>query len=530
MKSPIKVILFALTALLLFAFAIQQLTGMFTFAELNGVTQEKPEPHWTFGNYCTGLAQRDTEAYLKEHFGFREPLTRFYNQTVWSLFRYSNVEEKKRIMIAKGNWLFEPWTVEEYYQSCAYRYGEDSTQVARMFAAEAFRLYQIQKILEPYGTKLFVALLPGKNLVCQEHMPKNTRYFEEKKITAFDFYEEQFNQLGVNHINLGKWFVELKGHTDYPLFPQTGTHWSNLAAIHATDTLVRYMEQLGGIRLQHFTIGEKYQRTVKPDADLESLMNLMFDLRKKPNYLAPCTLIDDSTAVHPRLITIGDSFYWNIVNHTPFAKLFSSYPYWYYFSTVYFDGTDYDIKTRDVLKEVLSADYIMLSYATTQLYGMSNGFSTKVLLELCYDEDEIEQRTAKVRATMEKDSAWMQKIAKKAQQNGESMEQAITGGLDYLINNNLEKYFPALCDSIPTRRSLKTRALTGDSLAFVEWETRKLVKEIKSDSAKLEATRKKSIERGIDLEKMIYYDARWVVNHKLENGKLKYENMVKKTL
>ena len=387
MNSRTQVILFALTTLLLFAFAIQQHTGLFKFKELNGVVDSSPKPEWTWHNFVDGGLQDSTEAYLQQNFGFREPLTRFYNQTEWTLFRYSQVAEDQRIVITDDNWIFEPATVEEYYQGRAYYNGEDFTDnLLKQFEAEAQRLLQIQKMLEPYGTHLFVALLPGKEQICPEHMPKNTQYFKEKKITAFDFYSKRLKELGVNHINLAECFMEMKGKVSYPLFPQTGTHWSNLAAIHSADTLIRYMEHLSDSNMVNLTTGGIFQRTLKPDADLESLMNLIWPLQKAPNFLAEAYYDYDTTAWRPRLLTIGDSFYWNILNFTPVWDVFESVPYWYYFSTAYFDDDDlkvtHKISDLDVLQEVIDADFVMLSYSTVALYKMSNGFSEALLEKL----------------------------------------------------------------------------------------------------------------------------------------------------
>ena len=66
--------------------------------------------------------------------------------------------------------------------------------------------------------------------------------------------------------------------------------------------------------------------------------------------------------------------------------VFESDPYWYYFSTVYFGDDDlkvtHKISDIDVLQEVIDADFVMLSYSTTALYKMSNGFSQSLLDKL----------------------------------------------------------------------------------------------------------------------------------------------------
>ena len=386
MKSPTKIILFSLTAVLLFASLIQQATGVFSFKDLRGVTEMKDKPLLSLQCFREGTYQSEAEAYLKQHYGFREPLTRLYNQNLWTFFRYSQVEEDQRIMITPDNWIFEPWTVEEFYQSRIYLQAKDSAEIVSMFEAQAQRLLQIQELLEPYGTHLFVALLPGKEQICSEHMPKNTCYFKEKKITAFDFYSKRLKELGVNHINLGEWFMQMKDTVSYPLFPQTGTHWSNLAAIHSADTLIRYMEHLSDSNMINLKAGSTFQRTLNPDADLEGLMNLIWPIQKAPNFLAEAYYDYDTTAWRPRLLTIGDSFYWNILNFTPVWDVFESVPFWYYFSTAYFDDNDLKVTKAvadlDVLQEVIDADFVMLSYSTVSLYGMSNGFSERLLREL----------------------------------------------------------------------------------------------------------------------------------------------------
>ena len=391
MKSRKLVILFTLTAFLLFAFAIQQATGIFSFKELSGVTEAQAKPDFSFEKFREGTYQSEIEAYLTQHYGFREPLTRLYNQNLWTFFHYSQVVEDQRIVITDDNWIFEPATVEEYYQGRAYYNGEDFTDnLLKQFEAEAQRLLQIQKMLEPYGTHLFVALLPGKEQICPEHLPKNTQYFKEKKITAFDFYSKRLKELGVNHINLAECFMEMKGKVSYPLFPQTGTHWSNLAAIHSADTLIRYMEYLSDSNMVNLTMGSMFQRTLKPDADLESLMNLIWPLQKAPNFLAEACYDYDTTAWRPRLLTIGDSFYWNILNFTPVWDVFKGVPYWYYNSTAYFNDYDFKVTHKtselDVLQEVINADFVMLSYSTVNLYNMSHGFSQSLLNKLIQNQ------------------------------------------------------------------------------------------------------------------------------------------------
>ena len=79
-KNLVKCILFALTALLLFASMMQKALRWHEFKPLKGVVVEQPMPQLSLASYGDGSFQQQTEQYLKQHFGYREPLIRLYNQ------------------------------------------------------------------------------------------------------------------------------------------------------------------------------------------------------------------------------------------------------------------------------------------------------------------------------------------------------------------------------------------------------------------------------------------------------------------
>ena len=157
----------------------------------------------------------------------------------------------------------------------------------------------------------------------------------------------------------------------------------------------------------------------------------------------------------PTLITIGDSFYWNIIEHTPFKEIFQSLPYWYYFSSVYFDEPYHNTRELDVLEEVLDADFVMLSYSSTQLYKMSNGFSQRLLTELCYDPEEVDAAREKLILSIQRQTKWFDGLKKRAERYGTDLDTALYQEADNVIKAKPANYLPALKDSIPTKRSTK---------------------------------------------------------------------------
>lgn len=439
----------------LFAPLLQSLTQWPKCEALQGVVVDQPMPKLTLKSYRDGSFQTRTEKHLQYHFGFRPPIIRLYNQYLWDFYGKTYVSPGT-LTIGKDGWLYEPWFVEDYYQSLSYTFSSDPESMAKMFEAEAKRVYQLQHILHDCGTELLVALLPGKDLIYPEHLPDNTQYTKEKKITARGFFGPEYDRLGVNHVDVEQWFVQMKDTADFLLFPQTGTHWSMMAAAYAADSLFRYMEDLKGCNMHNLIIGERHVEDAhKPDKDLESLLNLIRPLKRLPLHYAKIETDDDTTAIKPALLTIGDSFWWNINTQIPISKMFSVYPFWYYNSTVYDNRVahTYSVKDTDVVSELLTADFVLLSYCSSQLYNLNNNFTKQALIACCYDPEETDSIRNVLRTRIIEDKEWLASIENHAKNNSQELGQAIEGTIDYVINLCPEKYFPALADSIPSKRS-----------------------------------------------------------------------------
>ena len=515
MKNLVKCILFALTAALLFASMLQKWFQWREFEPLQGVVVEQPKPELSFGNFAQGTYQQQTEPYLKQHFGYREPLIRLYNQYLWDFYHKTPVEGGQ-VVFGKNDWLYEPWVVTDYYQKQYLKYAADSTEMASMLAREAKRLYQVQQILEPYGTYIFACMVPSKDLVYPEYLPEDPDTTRQPKISARFFNEEEYTRLGVNHLNLEQYFLQIKDTADFMLFPKTGTHWSLYASLFAADTLIRYMEHLGDMNIRNLVIGPRELDDARgTDNDLETLMNLMRPLRKPRYYYAQTTTDGDSTAQKPKMIVVGDSFWWSIALQIPLQEIFSNAPYWYYNSTIYYDPAYPSVDEVNLVDELLSADFINLFYSSTQQYRLNNDFTKKALMALCYDPEEIDSICRATTLKIQKDSAWMAKLTQRAETKGMPIDEVVANEARWVIDNYPEIYLPALKDSIPTKRSKRVNEfLSMDSTAQFEWMVERTMRELRNDETQMESIRQKASERGKTDEEMLREDAIWVVNNK----------------
>ena len=512
-----KFILLVLTTLLLLFSPLQKQFRIVHFRSLKGVEEEKPMPELTLATYRDGSFQSGTEQHLKQHFGGREPLIRLYNQYQWDCYRKTNAT-KWQIAMGKEGWFYEPWFVEDYYHGGTYSQSCDSAQLVKQFEEEAFRIYQLQHILEAYGTHLFVCLLPGKDLIYPEYLPENKKYTKKKIISARDFYGPKFKELGVNHVDVEQWFLQMKDTASFPLFPRTGTHWSNIASLYVADSVIRYMEQLGDMNISNLKIGVPFvDKTREPDDDLESLMNLARPLDQNYNLYAEVEADGDSTAVKPKIIVIGDSFFWNIAMQVPMNDVFAGAPYWYYNSSVYYDDRYHSTKEIDVLKEVLSADFVILSYCSVQQYVMSNGFSKDALMKICFDSIDFDQRRRGLENYIRNDKEWCALVQKKADEKGSSLDETLSAEVDYLLENSWRRYYPELCDSVPQKRSSAFMRLLAPE-NFIKADKARIEKNWRGTPEIMEMLENKARERNISLDSMMKLDVQWVIDRKLESG------------
>lgn len=453
-KERIPLILFILLSVLAFAPMVQEHLHVPKVKPLAGVSPQAKIPKLTWDNFHSGHYQRSLERYLRQHYGYRPVTIRWYNQYLWDF--YHKTYTQSVLTFGKEGWLYEPWFVEDYYHGGTYNQKKDSLALAKGFDEEALRLYQLQHILEDYGTTLLVCQAPGKDLIYPEYLPDDTVTTRPKIFSARDYYEDKFNALGLNHINMEQWFLQMKDTATFDLFPQKGTHWSNLAALYAADSLFRYIEEKKEVRLNHLVIGTPYiDKIRRPDNDLEELLNLVRPLQRRPQQYADVHVELRPGAVKPKLIVIGDSFYWNLCDQIPMDSLFSSSAYWYYNSTIYFDSLHHSTQELDLVDELLSADVVMLLYSSTQLYKMSDQFSQQALLALCCDPEDLRQAEAACIRNIHNSPKWLADIQQRAETYQIPLDTAINTEARNVVNAHPDFFIETLKDSIPVKRSTR---------------------------------------------------------------------------
>lgn len=439
MKTP--KILCLVTLGFLFLTMAQGVWHFIPMRSLKGATTMPDFPRPYRSTVMDGSWQGEMERYAKYNFGFREAAIRLYNQYVWSCYHKTL---NQGVIPGRNGYLYERYFVEDHYESRMYKYTEEPETLLAMFDREARRLAKLQALLKERGTTLFVAVLPGKDIMYPEYLPDQDTMTRCPGPRAYPEYLHLFEKYGVQYVDILDWFLHIKGEVGYELMMPLGTHWSNIAATYAFDSIMRYMQQIGGAPIRPVQLGAPYyDKTREPDNDLGELLNTTFIPRQKRCQYVDVSLAttQSTTTQKPGLIVLGDSFFWNIHYNYPLDSLFRYTHYWFYNSTIHFDP-EHDNTSQIDLREALSdADYVMLSYCSGQLYDLGNNFIGKALVELCYTDEEIQAVRDSLCNIIRGDSHWMQYVQDKATREEISLDQAILNDANYLIGTRPEEYF-----------------------------------------------------------------------------------------
>lgn len=332
-----KKILFILIIILLSLPAIQKTGWLFNENKLDGDFVLTEKPKLDFKTLYSGAFQNNFNKYIEDHIGFRNILIRLKNTIEFYAFNKSIAEG---VIVGKNNILFEHDYIRAYH-------GEDfigKISISRKLR----RLKFLQKYLkETQNIDIILCLEPSKIRFMPEFLPDKYRR-KDSVHTNYDYLVKVADSLNLNYIDINKYFIQLKGKSEYPLFPKYGTHWSNYGSSIGADTIFNTFEKLAGYNLRNFKVNKyKVSKTPKhPDYDIGKACNLLWMLPAEE--LAIPELSYQQFDKTGNLLVVGDSFYWTIFNSGTPDSLFSGQDFWYYNKSVYPDFYTKKTKTNSL--------------------------------------------------------------------------------------------------------------------------------------------------------------------------------------
>lgn len=360
--------------LLLLVFpAVQKEFSLVQIRELDGDFILAEEPDLNLNDWMEGKFQSAFERYIDDHIGFRNSLVRLNNQLDYSLYRIPHADG---IVVGKGDQMFEYDYIREFI-------GNDFIG-ENVIDKKMRKLRFLQQYLKrEKDIDLVLVFEPGKASFYPEYIPDRFLKGKKGKRNSEEF-RKKADKYGIEYIDFDLWYRnDLKGKSAYPLYAPYGIHWSTYGSSFAADSLLNYIESVRQIDLVNATVDSLTVNihANRPDYDVGRALNLMWRLPETDSLAYPVFSFGDTTSnAKPMVLTVGDSYYWNIFNTRIPKHIFGNEAFWYFNSAVYPDTYLHPVSVVDLnLKdEIEKQDVIFLMVTGRFLYKFGWSFIENV--------------------------------------------------------------------------------------------------------------------------------------------------------
>ncbi len=428
-KQYWKKALFAILLLSLFIPLTVKTFNLFSEEPLGGVTIETEKPILNDSTWFQGLYQEQQEKYINENMGMHNTLIRLNNQINFSLYKKTSA---KKVVIGKENYIFE----NNYISATtgADFVGNDKINSLTNQAKEC------QDILDNMSIKLLFVFAPGKATYFSEYIPDQFLTDDNNITTNYHELVESCQTKGLNFIDFNSWFLKMKDTTSYPLFPKAGIHWTTYGMYLSADSIIKKIESdiskdIPELLLSDIEISEEQRGN---EYDLGNLLNLLYPI-KTYELAYPKFGYKQTDRYRPKVLVIGDSFYWSLYYSGIPSNIFNCLEFWYYSSKYYNDGTDKpqaEVKDIDILSEISKFEYIIILQTDGGLNNFGFGFFNKII-----KAQNNPDKTSDIQEYIDKisnDPKWMIQIKEKAKQRRISVEEMIEIDAEYMYNQDNE--------------------------------------------------------------------------------------------
>ena len=420
---------------LLAAIALQGFTSVVKMKPLSPYTSnivvEKQDLN--FKTYWNGSYQDYLAHYARQKTGFREFFSRCYNQIAYSCFgKIAN----ENVYKGSHHELYLKGALDDITGKLLVRdYGtiEKAMADAQKNVEETLTLIDS---LRQHGTQFLFVFCPTKTAVYPENMPEAFKD-SVSDFSLAEYYIDLFKENNIPHIDFYNHFKTIKDSFPYPLYTQTGSHWSEATIPFVADSILRKLEAVTGYRLPAINvIDPNLSRDYSDqDGELETHIDLLLPLCK-PKVSRPIFALSDTLGKdRPNLLVIGDG-YFTPLQGSCFVNAFNRWDFWLYNQTSISSRPELNWKylnqlygTAETLKE---ADIVIALYTSNYLLNYMSGF-TQSALELYENGGTREQEAiSAIMESIKNDPQWFSTIEQQAQERGISVEENLKQNAAYV--------------------------------------------------------------------------------------------------
>lgn len=400
----LKYFLFLVLMLLLWLPMVQQFTGYFTEPVLKGAFTVPSKPVFSTDSLKTFQYQKQVENYLNYNFGFRGMFVKIKNSLEYIFWKEipveDNVEGKDGYIFSRGSIL---GSIGVYYNGIE----KNKTTIERInFLKEG---------LEKNGSHLLVIMAPSKECVLTGNLPY-VYHSQFKNRTNYRDLTEGYKKYNIPFIDFCSYFRKINDTSRFPLFTKTGFHWSAYGASLAHDSLIHFISRHFDQPMPtYIREGAEWSDTARwSDNDFEDPQNFFFKLDHSRYVYPKLKMLESSKKnFRPKVIIIGDSFFWQLKDQKMMKDIFSEdSKFWYYFANTSFpigDVAGVPLKEIDIIHELQTANIVLLIGSMSTLTDFPFGVT-----DYYYDNISSPEMFTGIKEYIKSKPNWFEKLSKAA--------------------------------------------------------------------------------------------------------------------
>jgi hypothetical protein len=416
--------------LLLFAPILQISFDLFKLKSLEGYFERTEDPQISLASLMDGTYQYNKEKFIDQNYGLRNFLIRLNNQLDFWFLKKLHAE---KVVLGKNGMLYESHYITSYL-------GEDYLGKSKVDELTK-KLKKIQDYFEQNNKTFIIMLAPGKASFFPNQFPEALN--KEKKRNNYEEFSAQLKTKNINTIDFNKWFLAKKDKTPFPLYTELGIHWTAYGASLAFDSLIKYISIKRNIDLKNYVV-EKLELpdTLRPpDEDIYRALNLLFTMKHAKAVYPIYKTTKDTIQKKPSLLTIGDSYWWNIYNNGVFQTRFSKCRFWYYFQEAFPESLKKQtfVESLDFENCIEETDVIIFCFTESTLKTIGNGFIEKTYDTFCKNSLSSVEKKLRIENMMKyirSDKNWMEGIKKRSISEKLPIDSIIFYDARWQVENN----------------------------------------------------------------------------------------------
>lgn len=365
-------ILFYLTVAVLFVplFFQYSITNN-TIKPLNGVFEKTDTLQFSIDSWTKKTWQENRELIVKNNLKIKPIIVRVGHEIDYRLFKDYHMAD---LLIGKDEYMFsKSWSNS---RCCTNNLNIDS------LADFTNKLAVLANLLKEKGKYFKFIIPPSKEELYSEKLP--AQYSEKNETSDYQLLLNSLNNNKIDYWDLLSYYKTLDDTSKFPIYSKTSAHWTTYGAHFALlklldDMSVFYNAEMptpsvSKINVSKFKIG---------DGDHEKTLNLLSRIDNQ-TFAYPVYTIDSSKnkSFKPKVITIGDSFYWAMKSSWILPEIYAKdSKYLYYFSTVYYNNAytkSHSINKLNLVKEIESCDAVIIINSSHNLNGFPYGLEKQI--------------------------------------------------------------------------------------------------------------------------------------------------------